>query len=107
MSRTPFIAATLIGLATVLAGGHAITASASGGQDACRALQRQFDEAWPAHQQHPKAARARERWSAGVEECRAGHYAEGTHDLRLALRTLGVLPVDPDSAGSREQRPAT
>ena len=59
----------------------------------CRNLLRQFDVAWAAHRESPRAASARHSRDLGDSECRDGRFADGVHHLRRALYDIGVKPV--------------
>ena len=59
----------------------------------CTDLLRQFDVAWPSHRDAAKAAMAREARDRGASACRERQYADGVHQLRRALRDIGVKPA--------------
>ncbi len=59
----------------------------------CQDLLRQFDVAWAAHRDSPRAAGARRSRDQGDTDCRQGRYADGVHHLRRALHDLGLKPV--------------
>ena len=59
----------------------------------CTDLLRQFDVAWPSHRDAANAALAREARDRGASECSERHYADGVHQLRRALRGIGVKPA--------------
>jgi hypothetical protein len=67
--------------------------------DDCQNLLKQFDVAWPAHRDAPRAAGARHSRDLGEADCRNGRYAEGVHNLRRALHDIGVKPVKSVSLG--------
>jgi len=62
-------------------------------QGDCDHLLRQFDVAWAAHRDSPRAAGARHSRDQGEAACRDGHYADGVHHLRRALHDIGLKPV--------------
>jgi hypothetical protein len=62
-------------------------------QGDCDHLLRQFDVAWAAHRDSPRAAAARHSRDQGEADCRDGHYADGVHHLRRALHDIGLKPV--------------
>jgi len=62
-------------------------------QGDCDHLLRQFDVAWAAHRDSPRAAGARHSRDQGEADCRDGHYVDGVHHLRRALHDIGLKPV--------------
>lgn len=62
-------------------------------QGDCDHLLRQFDVAWAAHRDAPRAASARHSRDQGEVDCQQGHYADGVHHLRRALHDIGLKPV--------------
>lgn len=66
----------------------------------CDNLLRQFDVAWPTHQNASHAARAHKNRELGAAQCQDARYAEGVRNLRRALHDIGVKPVRVVSAPS-------
>ena len=64
----------------------------------CTSLLHQFDVAWPAHKDDPRAAGARHSRDLGDVSCSQRHYADGVHLIRRALHDIGVKPVKVVSA---------
>lgn len=59
----------------------------------CQSLLHQFDVAWPAHRDGPRAASAQHSRDLGEADCRQSHYGDGVRHLRRALHDIGVKPV--------------
>ena len=92
----PGAAALLLALATLASAGAGAAADAQSHPATaadCQSLLHQFDVAWPAHRDGPRAATARQSRDLGETDCKQGHYADGVHQLRRALHDIGVKPV--------------
>jgi hypothetical protein len=59
----------------------------------CQSLLHQFDVAWPAHRDGPRAASAQHSRDLGEADCRQNHFGDGVRHLRRALHDIGVKPV--------------
>ncbi len=59
----------------------------------CQSLLHQFDVAWPAHRDAPRAASASRSRDLGAGECAQSHFGDGVRHLRRALHDIGVKPV--------------
>jgi hypothetical protein len=80
--------------ATRLASAAAPDASARPATAAdCTSLLHQFDVAWSAHRDDPRAAGARHSRDLGDVSCSQRHYADGVRLIRRALHDIGVKPV--------------
>ncbi len=64
----------------------------------CQSLLHQFDVAWAAHRDDPRAAAARHSRDLGDVSCSQRHYVDGVHLIRRALHDIGVKPVKIVSA---------
>jgi hypothetical protein len=59
----------------------------------CSSLTKQFDDAMGTHGNAAKFSEAKTLRAEGEKDCTAGEFAKGAHDLRHALRDLGVKPA--------------
>jgi hypothetical protein len=64
----------------------------------CHSLLHQFDVAWPAHRDAPRAPSARRSRDLGEADCAQSHFGDGVRHLRRALHDIGVKPVKTVSA---------
>lgn len=76
------------------AGAAATTTHAAATKATCDALMKQADTTLAAHKADAKAKSAHEHRAAGDKECKAGNYAKGAEQLRMALTDVGMKPVD-------------
>jgi len=93
----PLVAVALIAFSPLaMAAGTGTTQHAKNSSTAaaarCTALEGQFDAAFPAHQNAPKAAAAKSLRGEAEKACAAHNYASGIRQLRLALKDIGVAP---------------
>jgi hypothetical protein len=59
----------------------------------CEDLLKQFDVAWPSHQDAKLAQEAQQSRDQGEAACKAHHYSDGVKALHRALHDIGVKPV--------------
>ena len=95
LNKTILALGATVALATFgTAGAAADIAHAAATKATCDALMKQADTALAAHKTDAKAKSAQEHRAAGDKECKAGNYAKGTEQLRMALTDVGMKPID-------------